>query len=346
LRNFSIPLLIEIRDKVFAQAEVGDSLLFFAQRTKTPLEEELCYRVVQNLLPVESVIHEFRKKNSELLREQEAYFRPQELVRGKMTVPLSLCWQLNNGLNPGNVRHILFTETKKSLKHQPLVLGRDMQRYLLAWSGMWVNYDPDLKSKLNRADVKSKPGMTAQKKVDFALRDPRIYAPPKILVRKTADRIVACYDPKGYYFDSLAYGIQPNESTQESLLFLLGLLNSKYLNKIHDGLSQNKSKVFAKVLAENLKKLPLPILNFPDPADKSRHDKLVSLVEKMLEARQQLATALTDGDKDFYNRKCAGLDSQIDTLVYELYGLTPEEIKIVEGENKIPVGQPLSDAPS
>jgi type II restriction/modification system DNA methylase subunit YeeA len=36
-------------------------------------------------------------------------------------------------------------------------------------------------------------------------------------------------------------------------------------------------------------------------------------------------------DKDFYENKCAALDRQIDALVYELYGLTAEEIKIVEG---------------
>jgi hypothetical protein len=77
--------------------------------------------------------------------------------------------------------------------------------------------------------------------------------------------------------------------------------------------------------------------------DKSRHDKLVSLVEKMLEARKQLSEAKTDGDKDFYANKCAGLDGQIDALVYELYGLTPDDIKIVEGENKNPVGQHLSN---
>jgi adenine-specific DNA-methyltransferase len=49
-----------------------------------------------------------------------------------------------------------------------------------------------------------------------------------------------------------------------------------------------------------------------------------------------------DSDKDFYKNQCDALDRQIDALVYELYGLTPEEIQIVEGENKIPVGQPLS----
>jgi hypothetical protein len=64
----------------------------------------------------------------------------------------------------------------------------------------------------------------------------------------------------------------------------------------------------------------------------------------MLEARRQLAAAKTDGDQIFYSNKCAGLDGQIDALVYELYGLSSEEIKIVEGEKEILVGQPLSEA--
>ena len=58
---------------------------------------------------------------------------------------------------------------------------------------------------------------------------------------------------------------------------------------------------------------------------------LNGLVEQMLAARKQLAAAKTGGDKDFYTNKCATLDHQIDSLVYDLYHLTPDEIKIVEG---------------
>ena len=57
---------------------------------------------------------------------------------------------------------------------------------------------------------------------------------------------------------------------------------------------------------------------------------MVSLVEKMLEGKKLLHEAKTDKDKNYYEQKCNGLDRQIDNLVYELYGLTEEEIKIVE----------------
>ena len=57
---------------------------------------------------------------------------------------------------------------------------------------------------------------------------------------------------------------------------------------------------------------------------------MVALVEAMLEAKKQLAASTNERDKNFYERKCANLDMQIDALVYELYGLTEEEIELIE----------------
>jgi len=57
----------------------------------------------------------------------------------------------------------------------------------------------------------------------------------------------------------------------------------------------------------------------------------VELVEKMIEAKKSLAAARTDRDKEFYERFCTTLDAQIDDLVYQLYDITPEEKKIIEG---------------
>lgn len=56
----------------------------------------------------------------------------------------------------------------------------------------------------------------------------------------------------------------------------------------------------------------------------------MTLVEQMLDAKKHLIEAVTDCDKNLYERKCANLDRQIDELVYELYGLTKEEIELVE----------------
>jgi type I restriction-modification system DNA methylase subunit len=86
LKNFALPLLLEIREKVFAEAEVGDSLLFFAQSACKPLENELCYRIVKNVSPIEEVIEEFRTKNADLLKAEDVYFRPNGLTPRAKTV--------------------------------------------------------------------------------------------------------------------------------------------------------------------------------------------------------------------------------------------------------------------
>jgi len=54
-------------------------------------------------------------------------------------------------------------------------------------------------------------------------------------------------------------------------------------------------------------------------------------MKEIFTARKQLQQAKTESDKNYLERKCENLDKQIDELVYELYGLTEDEIKIVEG---------------
>jgi hypothetical protein len=58
---------------------------------------------------------------------------------------------------------------------------------------------------------------------------------------------------------------------------------------------------------------------------------MVALVERMLALQVQLAAAKIPTAKTPLQRQVVATDRQIDRLVYELYGLTEEEIRIVEG---------------
>jgi phosphate uptake regulator len=87
-----------------------------------------------------------------------------------------------------------------------------------------------------------------------------------------------------------------------------------------------------------LVQLPIRRINFSDPADVARHDQMVAWVEKMLLLQQEKAAAdaaLLDVRHDLA-RQIEQLDAQIDALVYELYGLTEEEIAVVEGRQTSP----------
>ena len=66
-------------------------------------------------------------------------------------------------------------------------------------------------------------------------------------------------------------------------------------------------------------------------ADKARHDKLVVLVDKLLGLMPKLRTATLAAEKAVLQNAVTATDQQIDQLVYELYGLTADEIKLVEG---------------
>ena len=82
------------------------------------------------------------------------------------------------------------------------------------------------------------------------------------------------------------------------------------------------------------KPFPIRTINFDDPADKARHDRMVALVTQMLELNKKLQDATLDHEKTLLSRQVEAADGAIDKLVYELYGLTAEEIAIVEGSGK------------
>jgi adenine-specific DNA-methyltransferase len=79
-------------------------------------------------------------------------------------------------------------------------------------------------------------------------------------------------------------------------------------------------------------RIPIRTINFANQTEKAAHDKIVALVDSMLEAKTNLQTARTDKDKTFYQDRCNALDRQIDKLVYDLYDLTEAEREIVNGK--------------
>jgi hypothetical protein len=72
----------------------------------------------------------------------------------------------------------------------------------------------------------------------------------------------------------------------------------------------------------------IPFLNFTTPKEVEQHDRMVALVERMLELHKR--DPQTPQEADRIQREIAATDEAIDKLVYELYGLTEEEVGIIE----------------
>ena len=118
---------------------------------------------------------------------------------------------------------------------------------------------------------------------------------------------------------------------QHSIHYLLGSLNSRLLSYYLRGVCPPKLSGYLKFSATCLSGTPIRVINFSVAADKSRHDRLGALVEQMLALHTQLAASRTPQEQTALTRQIAATDTQIDRLVYDLYGLTEAELKIVEG---------------
>jgi adenine-specific DNA-methyltransferase len=157
----------------------------------------------------------------------------------------------------------------------------------------------------------------------------KLFEQPKILIHQTADHIMASYDADGWYCLKSGIIVQLPSNTQVRYEYLLGLLNSRLVKYLYNDLVGEQARVFPEVKPVQLFKLPIRPINFSDPAEKAAHDRLVGLVESMLALHKQ--SPRTPQEKEMLARQIESTDAAIDQLVYSLYGLTEEEIKVVEG---------------
>jgi len=118
---------------------------------------------------------------------------------------------------------------------------------------------------------------------------------------------------------------------EHCLNYVLGVLNSKLASYHLRGVCPPKLSGYLKYSATCLSDTPIRVINFSDKSDKAAHDRMVSTVDQMLELHRKLAAARTPQEQAALERQIAATDGQIDRLVYDLYGLTEDEIKNVEG---------------
>jgi len=130
------------------------------------------------------------------------------------------------------------------------------------------------------------------------------------------------------------FSITIDSSNRLSPNYVLGLLKSKLLFWRLSSISNVFRGGWITCTKQYVETLSIRPINFSDPADKSRHDLMVKLVESMLTLHKQLSEAKSAAQKEIIQRQIHATDAGIDRLVYELYGLTDDEIKIVEEGTK------------
>jgi predicted type IV restriction endonuclease len=238
------------------------------------------------------------------------------------SVPLSSLCRVSVGLKPyqvGKGKPPQTSETvatrpfdsasKKDSSFLPLVRGADLSRYSLSWSGdRWIGY----------GDWLAEPRRSA----GFG-------APEKLLARQTSDHLVVAYDNQQFVAMNNCHALV-SRTVFPDLKYILGLLNSRVLNYRYEAMNPETGEALAEVKSTNLKRLPIRVPRASDVAARARHDRLATLVNELLVLHKSLLTTKTDHEKAVLQRQIEATDRRIDQLVYELYGLTDEEIRIVE----------------
>ncbi|ELR0114769.1 class I SAM-dependent DNA methyltransferase, partial [Campylobacter coli] len=216
-----------------------------------------------------------------------------------------------------------------------MLRGRDIKRYSYEWAGLWVigtfpslkidiEQYPALKQYLSqflpRIEQSGEKG--CRKKTSnkwFETQDNIAYyeefEKEKIVYPETTQGAYFVYDNKGIFLEKTAFFI-----VCENLKYLLGLLSSNLITYYYKNFSQGcklgtKGYQYNKHALENL---PIPKIN---SKNQNIVDELINLVDEILKAKEQ--------DK---NANTQELENKINSLVYKLYNLTEEEIKIIENK--------------
>ncbi|MFA6014921.1 MAG: N-6 DNA methylase [Gallionellaceae bacterium] len=191
--------------------------------------------------------------------------------------------------------------------------GKDVGRYQLSWSGEWLSYGPWL----------------------GAAREPRFFSGERLLFREVPGkerRIQVTLATETSYYGHSVTPFLLNGGCTFALRFILGIVNSRLISWYGEILLPNFGKdIFPKLNPQDIRLIPIKKLDISITENKQIHDKLVALVEKMLALHQQLATTKNPQDATLKQRQIDATDKQIDQLVYQLYGLSDEEIALVEG---------------
>jgi hypothetical protein len=162
-----------------------------------------------------------------------------------------------------------------------------------------------------------------------------LWEQPKLLIPYMVTSLAAYLDHSdNYYFSNVTtggYGIT-FDSNFGSLAYCCSLLNSRLLDFYFKRVASTFHGGYYAANKQFIEQLPIRTIDFANPADVTRHDQMVALVERMLVMHRELAAARISQDKMMIQRQIDATDREIDRLVYELYELTDGEIAIVEGK--------------
>ncbi len=218
-------------------------------------------------------------------------------------------FEINRGINPydaltGQSKAVIksrayHSDFKKDETFVPELKGRHVKPFSYNWDGKhFISYGSWL----------------------AAPRDPKFFSGTRIIFREIlAQRLVCTIIDEDFKIDRSLYIAIPKNNSGVDIRYVLGLLASKLFSFYIRHKINEFDELFPKVRVAEFRAIPLKIFSIQTQAT------IAAVVDRIL--------ALKKSDS---NADTAALEAEIDKLVYDLYGLTEEEVAIVEGSTGIP----------
>ncbi|MAG60999.1 hypothetical protein CL619_04385 [archaeon] len=229
----------------------------------------------------------------------------------------NLCKELIFGVvitkNIGDV----IAKNKKGPFNKNFLEGRNITRYKINFDSKYLKYEKKL---LHRSRTKE-----------------IFEANEKLLIQRITGGnrpVKVAYDNEQFYNKESINNLIMNDDCDYSIKYILGLMNSKLISWFYKVQFTNESKLTVNLSKQYLSQIPISKIDYDNIEDKTSHDQMVAYVDTMLELNKKLPKVKMEHEKTVIQRQIDSTDRKIDKLVYELYDLTEEEIKIVEENGK------------
>jgi hypothetical protein len=317
---------------VFEHANVFTALLFVEKQNPAPTNKIAIRKVMEAYsakdiaeVPVNNVMQSFWKDSEGCIFETrltgvEGKF-VQRLIKNfpslESVARASLGCQAYNSSKHTKEQienRVFHADHKKGKDYLPELAGNDIGRYIInRVRGQWIKYGPWLH--------------------DYRTMD--WLEGPRILIREISGpkphSLFAVYIEASYCNYKTILNVNPSNKTTFSMKYLLGILNSRLISFLYPFVSNKLvAQAFPRLSVGDIKRLPIAAVDMKNLVEKSRYDKLVGLVDKMLSLTPKLREATSESEKAALQNAITTTDAEIDRMVYKLYGLTEGEIKIVE----------------
>jgi hypothetical protein len=160
-------------------------------------------------------------------------------------------------------------------------------------------------------------------------RDEKYFLNPKILIRQIGQTPVATYDDKNYYTLNTIYNLIA--TNDYSLKYSLAIINSKLGKWFWKKINSDFKIIFPKIKKSEIEAIPICKIDFENKPQNSLYIDILKLVDQLLRLNEDIKESRLQTQIDQIKSKIDYCENRINEIVYQLYGLTEEEVRIVEG---------------